>query len=114
MSKEELREKIEKVLIEYFDIEKDCPEDTEKTKDCIACLPEACAKCASPKLLALIAEHTKGKDEAIQKVADWFDKQAGIDERKAKIERFITLKEAYIADAKNYRAMAADLKSVIG
>ena len=50
---------------------------------------------------------------AATKVADWFEAQAARDETKAKTERFITLRDAHIFDAKNYRAMARDLRTAI-
>lgn len=56
----------------------------------------------------------KAKAEALvvvsAKIASWFERQAARNEDKAKTERFVTLKDAYIKDAKNYRAMARDLR----
>jgi len=43
-------------------------------------------------------------------VIDWLEKQAAIDEASAKTCNFETLTKAYLADAKNYRAMAKDLR----
>jgi hypothetical protein len=47
------------------------------------------------------------------KVADWFESQAKRNDESIKTCRFETLTVAYIADAKNYRAMAKDLRKAI-
>lgn len=40
-------------------------------------------------------------------MCDWREAQASVNERSAKTcDQFPTLQEAYLADAKNYRAMA--------
>lgn len=48
-----------------------------------------------------------------EKIVAWLDRLAAKAEREAKDCRFITLKEAYEADAKNYRATAADVRTAI-
>ncbi len=55
----------------------------------------------------------KQEYDAVYKVINWFEAQAKRDEIQAKNNtRFPSLNKAYIADAKNYRAMAKDLKDV--
>jgi len=51
--------------------------------------------------------------EASEKVMNWFYAQAKRDDESAKDCRFLTLKDAYIADSKNFRAMANDLKRAL-
>ncbi len=53
------------------------------------------------------------EDGPIRKVIQWFENQAVRDDEKAKTCRFETLNRAYIADAKNYRKMAKDLRDSI-
>lgn len=48
--------------------------------------------------------------EKLIKIINWLEKMAEEYESKAKTERFPTLKDAYIADAKNCRATIADLR----
>lgn len=48
----------------------------------------------------------------INRLINWFGHQAAKNDMSAKYCKFKTLTSAYIADAKNYRAMAADLKKV--
>ena len=59
------------------------------------------------------APATSGLIRAAEKVADWFEAQATRNEKKAETERFISLRNAYVFDAKNYRAMALDLRTAI-
>lgn len=49
----------------------------------------------------------------VEKVCDWFEAQAKRCDQNAKSCRFITLKEAYEADAANYRAMAKQGREVL-
>lgn len=50
--------------------------------------------------------------DAVYRVIGWLEAQASRNEEKVIGERFLSLKQAYIADAKNYRAMAKDLRAV--
>ena len=53
----------------------------------------------------------EGALEVLDKIATWMERQAAHDEAEAsKPNQFITLKEAYTADAKNYRAMAKEAR----
>ena len=55
----------------------------------------------------------KTEYDAVVKVIDWFEKQAiKHDKDAAACDRFQSLKQAYIFDAKNFRAMANDLRKV--
>ena len=55
----------------------------------------------------------KQEYDAVYKVIDWFEAQAIRSTNQANNnDRFLSLKQACIADAKNYRAMAKDLKDV--
>ena len=47
--------------------------------------------------------------EKLHKVRAWLVRLAEHAEKEAKTERFITLKDAYVSDAKNYRATIADI-----
>ena len=47
------------------------------------------------------------------KVAEWMERQATRNESRATSERFESLKAAYLADAKNYRAMAKDIRTAL-
>ncbi len=47
--------------------------------------------------------------EALKKICGWLEAQAKRDEVNATTCRHLTLRDAYVADAKNYRAMAKDL-----
>lgn len=49
----------------------------------------------------------------LEKVAAWLDRLAEDSERRAKDTRFESLSKASAADAKNYRATAADIRSVL-
>lgn len=49
----------------------------------------------------------------LEKIVAWLEKLAASSEQQAKDTRFITLSEANIADAKNYRATIADIQSVL-
>ena len=51
--------------------------------------------------------------EAGKKLVKWLHMLADTAERKAKTGRFITLKEAWEADAKNYRATARDMEQAL-
>jgi len=55
---------------------------------------------------------TKTEFEAVKKIIDWFEAQAKRDDIQAKNCRFNTLTAAYMADTKNYRKMASDLRKV--
>jgi hypothetical protein len=44
------------------------------------------------------------------KMLTWLERQATHEEEKAKTERFLTLRDAYIHDAKNHRAMAEEIR----
>ncbi len=52
-------------------------------------------------------------EEKLRKIIKWLEAQAKRDEDAASIGRFDTVNEARKADAKNYRAMAADLKTAL-
>ena len=52
-------------------------------------------------------------EAALTKIATWMEKQADRDSSAAKATRFETLKHAYTADAKNYRAMAKDARAAL-
>ncbi len=52
-------------------------------------------------------------EEKLRKIIKWLEAQAKRDEDAAGIGRFDTVNEARLADAKNYRAMAADLKTAL-
>jgi hypothetical protein len=47
------------------------------------------------------------------KVVAWLDRQASYNEQQASICRFESLRQSYAADAKNYRAAIADIKTVL-
>lgn len=49
----------------------------------------------------------------LRKVVAWLDRQATQNERDARSCRFITLREGYEADAKNYRATIKDIMTVL-
>lgn len=49
------------------------------------------------------------------RVERWLDRLAENAEHNAKIEtRFLSLRDAYVADAKNYRGVASDLRKALG
>ena len=61
---------------------------------------------------------SSAREEALEavltKIETWMEKQAARDEAEAaKPGQFAMLKEAYIADAKNYRAMAKDARAAL-
>lgn len=47
------------------------------------------------------------------KVRGWFEGQAMLNDQKAKTCNYASLKDAYVADAVNYRAMAKDLSAAL-
>lgn len=49
----------------------------------------------------------------LRKVASWLDKLAHAAEKAAKDTRFSSLAEAQEADAKNYRAVISDIRTVL-
>jgi len=51
--------------------------------------------------------------EALKKIIGWLNNQAKRDEGQSKACRFLTLRDAYISDAKNYRAMANDINKAL-
>jgi hypothetical protein len=51
--------------------------------------------------------------DKLKQLADWFENSAARSDKEEKICRFETLKSAYLADAKNYRAMAKDIRATI-
>jgi hypothetical protein len=51
--------------------------------------------------------------KAATKVANWLERQGFVNENNASTCSFVTLKAAYIADAKNLKAMAKDLRVAI-
>lgn len=53
------------------------------------------------------------KDAALRKVILWLERLAERSEREAKDRRFVSLANAHAADAKNYRATAADLRRAL-
>lgn len=57
---------------------------------------------ASPKMYA-----------KLQKVCKWLDKNAEVAEKQARESRFITIREGAEHDAKNYRAIAKDLRTAL-
>ena len=64
----------------------------------------------------LRAENARVKQlfDKLTKVAEWLDRLADGAERSAKTsERFPSLHDANLADAKNYRATAADIRTVL-
>lgn len=48
-----------------------------------------------------------------EKVITWLDRLAATAEQAAKDDRFPSLQEARLADAKNYRAVANDIRAVV-
>lgn len=52
-------------------------------------------------------------ERILTKIATWMEKQAAKNESDAASCRFISLREAYIYDAKNLRAMAKDARDAI-
>jgi len=70
------------------------PGDLESNARLIAVAPLLLAKC--------------------EKIVAWLDRNAAKEEQAAaKEHQFISLKDARLADAKNYRATAADIRAVI-
>jgi len=57
---------------------------------------------AAPELLA-----------KCEKTIAWLDRLAAAAEQAAKDDRFLSLQEARLADAKNYRATANDIRAVV-
>lgn len=49
----------------------------------------------------------------LRKIVAWLDRQATQNEREARTCRFETLREGYLADAKNYRATIKDILTVL-
>lgn len=49
----------------------------------------------------------------LEKILEWIERLAERSEEMAKTERFPTLKDAEVADAKNHRATAADIRKVL-
>jgi len=64
------------------------------------------------RLLGLLEAGAKLQREG-QRLVDWLDKLTVEAEREAKDNRFITLKEAHAADAKNFRATAIAMREAI-
>ncbi len=69
---------------------------------------------ATEKIAAFLAapDHSE-LVEAATRIVKWLDRLAAAAEERAKDTRFITLSEANAADAKNYRATAADLRAAL-
>ena len=61
----------------------------------------------------LRAENAKLR-AACEKIVAWLDRLASKAESSAKTCSYTSLKEAYVADAKNYRATAADVRKAVG
>lgn len=51
--------------------------------------------------------------QKLVKIRTWLTRLAEHDEVKAKTEQFLTLRDAYITDAKNYRATVADIDKAL-
>lgn len=72
-----------------------------------------------PEAAAIIAtieqrdEQIKRLRYKLERVIAWLERQASHDEAQAKSCHFETLKKAYIADAKNYRRTAKDLREAL-
>ena len=49
----------------------------------------------------------------LSKISAWLDRLATHDEAQAKDTRFETMRDAYTADAKNYRAIIKSIKAAI-
>ena len=63
---------------------------------------------------ALLISAAPNMYKALKRIIEWLNNQAVRDEEAANEEnQFITLKDAHLADAKNYRAMAKDLSRAI-
>lgn len=57
----------------------------------------------------VLQERLARRDAALARMIRWLDSEATRAEASASTTRFETMKEAWTADAKNYRAMARDL-----
>jgi hypothetical protein len=49
----------------------------------------------------------------LSKIADWMERQAARHLKSAENERFISLREAYFFDAKNYLAMVKEARDAL-
>ncbi len=60
-----------------------------------------------------LARQNDAMAEKLRKTADWLDRLAASAEESAKTCRFGSLVAAYQGDARNYRATAAEIRSVL-